>query len=116
MDVQPIVQRADGTFGLGASVRMGAILVAVSADRMGRIPMVAMQGGNNSRLACHFCHLNGVHVGGSVRQLGYVENKEAKCGKCKGQILIVGVDDDKRLLDHSQQHTRATAVDVHTSR
>lgn len=113
MDVQPIVFLPDGTVGKGRKVNMGVIVLGVQCDRIGRLKMVAMKGGNNSRLCCHFCHMNGTRVGGCLRQLGYVENKPAKEGKCSGEILMVGQDDQRRLLNHVQQGARASAVDDH---
>lgn len=113
MDVQPIVFLPDGTVGRGSKVNMGVIVLGVAADRIGRQKMSAMKGGNNSRLGCQFCHINGTQVGGCLRPLGYVENVKAKEGKCKGERLMIGQNDTGRLLDHAQQKARASAVDDH---
>lgn len=112
MVVQPIIQLPDGTVGTGLEVTMGVIVGGIQCDRMGRLKMVAMKGGNNSKLACHFCHMNGVRVGGSIRQLGYVENKKARQGKCRKKVLIMGVDDEERGFSHEQQKIRAKAVNA----
>lgn len=112
MDVRPIVQLADGSVVWGDEFNMGVIVGLVSCDRMGRLKIVGMHGGNNSRLACHFCAMCGVHVAGAIRQLGYVENVPAKEGKCKRQVLIMGVNDVNRELDHDQQDERAKGVDA----
>lgn len=113
MDVRPIVQMPDGRIVWQDKFNMGVIVGLVSCDRMGRLKIVGMHGGNNSRLACHFCAMSGVHIGGSIRQLGYVENTPAKEGKCKGQVLIMGEDDVNRELDHDQQAERAEGVDAY---
>lgn len=91
---------------------MGVIVGLVSRNRMGRLKIVGMHGGNKSRMACHFCALSGVHIGGSIRQLGYVENTPAKKGKCKDQVFTLGKNDLNRELDHDQQAEHAKGVDA----
>lgn len=112
MVVAPIVQLPDGTVGLGLEVNMGVIVGGVQCDRMGSLKMVAMTGGNMNHLACH---MNGVRVGGATRALGYVEYKKARQGKCKGKILMMGVEDEDRNFSHEQQKTRAEEVNAFVS-
>lgn len=76
-------------------------------DRIGKMKASGFASGNNATMACGHCAMTGTFVKGFTRQLGYSEPVEATIGKCKGVGLLLGREDERRLLTHKEQVDRA---------
>lgn len=97
----------NGTVRLGRTFTSGVVLVGAQMDRIGKMKASGFASGNNATMACGNCAMTGTHVKGFTRQLGYDEPVVATLGKCTGVSLLLGRDDERRLLSHKEQTERA---------
>lgn len=101
--------KPDGSAGVDPAnaLIMGLICPTCQCDRVARMSYAGVAGGNNSRMACQWCCLNGSSVAGAVRPCGYVEEVLATQGKLAGEKILIGRDEERRQISHEEQEARA---------
>lgn len=107
LDVTPVHLDEEGTAIKGAKFNHGVIFCGWVLDGMGRVKLAKSGAYSAALMACQFCGMTGISCCKFMRQLGYAETIRPEKGKCHGQDIQMGVDDEARLLDHAQQAHRA---------
>lgn len=100
----------NGKIRLGPRFTSSVVLLNAQMDRVGKGKVSGADPGNNTIMACTHCAMTGVYVKNFTRQLGYDEPIEASMGKCKGEFLRMGCNDERRLFSDQANVARA----IHT--
>lgn len=117
--VSPLSQGADGVLVRLPPVVHRVVLTTLYADSPARVKAGQFMKSAAAYLACQFCWFTGVKantnmLGANTNAtlfLGYHQPVVASRGLLLGESLQVGVNDQHRLLTHSQQQARATLVE-----